>query len=52
MFEEEQRLGKGFTISDERELDQMLLGASKKSGPNNKRPVSAYNAKSTYENER
>ena len=35
MFEEEQRLGKGFTISDERELDQMLLGASKKIGPKN-----------------
>ena len=55
MFEEEQRLGKGFTISDERELDQLLLGANKKSGIqgiNSKRPLSAYNAKSTSESDR
>ena len=55
MFEEEQRLGKGFTISDERELDQLLLGANKKCGTqgiNSKRPLSAYNAKSTSESDR
>ena len=55
MFEEEQRIGKGFTISDEKELDQMLLGANKSSGIqglNNKRPLSAYNAKTTSESDR
>lgn len=60
MFEEEQRLGKGFNISDAKELDQLLLGATKKSGIQGmsrngeygKRPLSAYNAKSTSESER
>ena len=55
MFEEEQRLGKGFTISDEKELDHLLLGANKKSGIhgiNTKRPLSAYNAKCTSESDR
>ena len=55
MFEEEQRIGKGFTISDEKELDQILLGANKSSGLqglNNKRPLSAYNAKTTSESDR
>ena len=55
MFEEEQRIGKGFTISDEKELDQILLGANKSSaihGIGNKRPVSAYNAKTTSESDR
>ena len=52
MFEEEQRIGKGFTISDEKELDQILLGANKSSSIGNKRPVSAYNAKTTSESDR
>ena len=55
MFEEEQRLGKGFTISDERELDQILLGANRQNEIptiNNKRPLSAYNAKTNSENDR
>ena len=54
MFEEEQRLGKGFKLCDARELDQILLGTAAscrnlttgKNRESGKRPLSAYNAKS------
>ena len=49
MFEEEQRLGKGSSISDAKDLDRILLGTTK---PVGKRPLSAYNAKSNYESNR
>ena len=58
MFEEEQRLGKGFKLCDARELDQILLGTATschnlaigKNGESGKRPLSAYNAKTILDN--
>ena len=56
MFEEEQRLGKGNTLSDSKTLDKLLLGSSslpqskvvRRNNQTGKRPVSAYNAKTIY----
>ena len=60
MFEEEQRLGKGFKLCDAKELDRILLGTAKscrnltigKNGESGKRPLSAYNAKTIPDDSR